>query len=70
MHKYEIIFYWSNEDGAFVAEAPEIAGCAAHGDSQETALKHVNEGIDLWLGTALEFGDHIPEPRGGRMMLA
>ncbi len=70
MHKYEIIIYWSNEDGAFVAEAPEFAGCAAHGDSQETALQHVNEAIDLWLETAREFGDPIPEPRGERLMLA
>ena len=38
MHKYEIIIYWSNEDGAFVAEAPELPGCAAHGDTQEAAL--------------------------------
>ena len=35
MHKYEVIIYWSNEDGAFVAEAPELPGCAAHGDTQE-----------------------------------
>ena len=35
MHKYEIIIYWSNEDGVFVAEAPELPGCAAHGDTQE-----------------------------------
>ena len=34
MHKFEIILYWSNEDHAFVAEAPELPGCMAHGDSQ------------------------------------
>ena len=38
MHKYEVIIYWSNEDGAYVAEAPELPGCAAHGDTQEAAL--------------------------------
>ena len=70
MHKYEIIIYWSNEDGAFVAVAPELPGCAAHGDTQETALQHVNEAIDLWLETAREFGDLIPEPKGERLMLA
>ena len=70
MHKYEIIIYWNNEDGAFVAEAPELPGYAAHGDSQEAALVHINEAIDLWIQTAQEFGDPIPEPKGERLMLA
>ncbi len=70
MHKYEIIIYWSNEDGAFVAEAPELPGCAAHGDTQEAALRHINEAVELWLETAREFGDPIPEPKGERLMLA
>ena len=70
VHKYEIIIYWSNEDDVFVAEVPELPGCAAHGDSQEEALKQVGQGIDLWIDTAKEFGDPIPEPKGGRLMLA
>ena len=70
MHKYEINVYWSNEDGAFAAEAPELPGCAAHGDTQDAALQHVNEAVDLWIETAREFGDPIPEPQGERLMLA
>ncbi len=70
MHKYEVIIYWSNEDEAFVAEVPELPGCAAHGDTQQAALQHSNEAIDLWLETAREFGDPIPEPKGQRLMLA
>ncbi len=70
MHKFEIIIYWSNDGGVFVAEVPELPGCAAHGDTQETALQHVNEAIDLWLETAREFGDSIPEPKGERQILA
>ena len=70
MHKYEIIIYWSNEDGAYVAEAPELPGCTAHGDTQEAALKHINEAVALWLETAREFGDPVPEPKGERLMLA
>lgn len=38
MIKYEVIIYWGEEDKAFVAEAPELPGCAAHGDTQEAAL--------------------------------
>ncbi len=70
MHKYEIIIYWSNEDDAFVAEAPELPGRLAHGGTQEAALEHINQAVDLWLKTAREFGDPIPEPKGERLMLA
>jgi predicted RNase H-like HicB family nuclease len=70
MHKYEIIIYWSNEDQVFVAEIPELPGCMAHGDTQELALAHANEAIQLWIDTAREFGDPIPEPKGERLMLA
>ena len=70
MHKYEIIIYWSNEDGSFVAEAPELPGCSAHGDTQQATLKQISQAIDLWLETAREFEDPIPEPKGERLMLA
>ncbi len=70
MHKFEIILYWSDEDRAFVAEVPELPGCMAHGDSQEEALRHVNDAMQLWIDTAREFGDPIPEPKGERLMLA
>ena len=70
MHKYEIIMYWSNEDNAFVAEVPELPGCAAHGDTQEMALAEVKQAMDLWIDTAREFGDPVPEPKGERLMLA
>ena len=70
MHKFEIILYWSAEDRAFVAEVPELPGCMAHGNSQEEALRHVNDAMQLWIDTAREFGDPIPEPKGERLMLA
>ena len=69
-YKYETIIYWSKEDSAFIAEVPELAGCIAHGASQEEALANVNEAIQLWLDTAKEFGDPIPEPKGRRLMYA
>jgi len=70
MHKYEIIIYWSNEDQVFVAEVPELPGCLAHGNTQEAALAHAREAIQLWIDTAREFGDSIPEPKGERLMPA
>ena len=70
MHKYDIILNWSDEDRAFVAEVPELPGCMAHGDSQEAALERVNEAVQLWIDTARERGDPVPEPKGERLMLA
>lgn len=68
-HKYEIMIYGSNEDQVFVAEVPELPGCMAHGNSQEAALAHANEAAQLWIDTAREFGDPIPEAKGERLML-
>lgn len=70
MHKYEIIIYWSNEDQVFVAEVPELLGCVAHGESHVAALENVNEAMELWVETAREFGDPIPEPKCERLMMA
>ena len=63
MHKYGIVIYWSDEDKIFVAEAPELKGCSAHGETQSEAVRNINEAIELWLETANEFGDEIPMPR-------
>jgi len=70
MHKYEVILYWSAEDKVFVAEVPELPGCMAHGKTQQAALKNANDAIRLWIDTAKEFGDPVPEPKGRRLMLA
>lgn len=70
MHRYEIIIYWSDEDGAFVADVPELAGCMAHGSSYEAALASAQQAIGLWIDTAKEFGDPVPEPKGRRLQFA
>jgi len=68
--KYEVIIYWSDEDDLYVAEGPELPGGAAHGDTNEEALQSINEAMALWLDTAREFGNPIPEPKGHRLMMA
>ena len=68
--RYEVILDWSNQDQAFVAEAPELPGCMAHGSTQETALANFKAAIQLWIDTAKEFGDLIPEPKGCKLMFA
>ncbi len=70
MYRYEIIIYWSNEDNAFIAEVPELPGCMAHGETPEMALKNAKDAIQLWIDTAKEFGDTIPEPKGNKLIYA
>ena len=70
MSKYEIIIFWSDIDGVYIADVPELPGCMAHGDTYESALAHVREAIDLWIKTAKEFGDPIPKPKGDRLVYA
>ena len=62
--KYELIIYWSEEDQAFIAEAPELAGCAADGATYGEALANIQVVIDEWIDTAKDLGRPVPEPRG------
>ncbi len=68
-YKYEIIIYWSKDDHAFIAEVPELPGCAADGESYGKALSNVEVIIREWIETAKELGRSIPEPKG-RLMYA
>ena len=70
MDKYEVIIYWSGEDQIFIAEVPELPGCMAHGKSQADALKHAKQAMTLWIKTAREFNDPVPEPKGRRLVYA
>lgn len=63
-YKYEIIIYWSGEDQAFIAEVPELPGCAADGATYQEALANIEVIIQEWIETAKELGRSIPEPKG------
>ena len=62
--KYELVIYWSREDEAFIAEAPELAGCAADGKTYQEALANVEVVIQEWIETAQSLGRPIPPPKG------
>ena len=68
-YKYEIILYWSEEDEAFIAEVPELPGCAADGATYPEALANVQTIIEEWIEMAQELGRTIPTPKG-RLMFA
>lgn len=63
-YHYELITYWSDDDQAFIAEVPELPGCAADGASYGEAVENVQDIIGEWIATARELGRPIPEPRG------
>ncbi|MDD5268351.1 MAG: type II toxin-antitoxin system HicB family antitoxin [Methylococcales bacterium] len=68
-NKYEIIIYWSEEDQAFLAEAPELPGCMADGPTYREALANLETVMAEWMDTAESLGRPIPVPRG-RLMYA
>jgi predicted RNase H-like HicB family nuclease len=42
----------------------------AHGKTDIDALRQANKAIQLWISTAREFGDPIPEPLERRLVFA
>ncbi|HEX2092435.1 MAG TPA: type II toxin-antitoxin system HicB family antitoxin [Longimicrobiaceae bacterium] len=62
--RYEVIIYWSDEDQAFIAEVPELPGCAADGATYAETVSNVEAIIREWIETAQELGRAVPEPKG------
>ena len=63
-NSYEMIIWWSTEDDAYVVDVPELPGCMAHGASRQEAIKNGEDAIKLWIKTAKEDKQEIPQPRG------
>jgi predicted RNase H-like HicB family nuclease len=62
--KYEIVIYWSEQDGRFLAEVPELPKLITDGATRVEALQHADEMIDAYLKTAREAGWSVPESTG------
>lgn len=69
MIRYEVIIYWSEEDGCFLGEVPELPGCMADGATPQETLANLEIIAQEWMETARELGRSIPEPKG-RLMFA
>jgi predicted RNase H-like HicB family nuclease len=63
MADYHINVFWSDEDGCYVADIPDLAYCSAFGSTPEEALREVLTAKEGWLKAARETGRDIPEPR-------
>lgn len=62
--RYGVNIYWSEPDHCFIAEVPELAGCAADGATRQEALANAEVVIKEWLDTARELSRSLPEPTG------
>jgi predicted RNase H-like HicB family nuclease len=63
MRDYHINIFYSEEDGEYIADIPDLDPCAASGATPEEALAEVMIAKALWLEVAREEGLPIPEPR-------
>jgi predicted RNase H-like HicB family nuclease len=67
--KYHINLFWSEPDGAWVADVPDLQSCSAFGDTPAEALAEIEQAIEAWLAVAREDGLPIQEsplPRARR----
>ena len=62
--KYAVSLHWSAEYNAFIAEVPELAGCAADGATYQEAIANVEVMMQEWIETAKELCRPIPQPKG------
>lgn len=64
MTNYEVIIYYSDDDGCFIAEVPELPGCMADGKTRYEVLQNIKQIIDEWIETAVQENRNIPVPKG------
>jgi predicted RNase H-like HicB family nuclease len=60
---YSAQVFWSEEDGGWIAVAPDLPGCSAYGDSRVAALIELDRAIEAWIEAQRAAGNPIPEPR-------
>lgn len=62
MTGYPIDVHWSDEDGAWIADVPDLPFCSAHGPTPHEAVAEVELAAEAWLDAARAAGRDIPEP--------
>lgn len=60
---YAINVFWSEDDGLWGADVPDLRSCSAFGATPEEAVAEVRVAMELWLDAARESGHPIPEAR-------
>jgi predicted RNase H-like HicB family nuclease len=68
--EYHINLFWSDEDGAWIADIPDLESCSAHGPTPQRALAEVMVAKAAWLEAARKHGNPIPPPMYRPVMYA
>jgi predicted RNase H-like HicB family nuclease len=63
MKDYHINIFYSEEDGGYIADIPDLEACSAFGETAEQALAEVEKAKSAWIAAALAAGKTVPEPR-------
>ncbi len=63
MSDHHINIFYSDEDGGYIADIPDLDACSAFGDTPDEALAQVAEAKTAWLDAARAAGKPIPPPR-------
>lgn len=61
--RYHINVFWSDDDGLWIADVPDLKYCSSHGDTPEEAIANIQDAIEGWMETARETGIAVPKPR-------
>lgn len=62
MKDYHINIFYSDEDGGYIADIPDLDSCSAFGDTPEEALAEVEKAKEAWLAAARDSGKPVPVP--------
>lgn len=62
MKDYHINIFYSDEDGGYIADIPDLDSCSAFGSTPEEALNEVEKAKEAWLKVAHDLGKPIPTP--------
>ena len=63
MNRYHINIFYSEEDGGYIADIPDLESCSAFGETPEQALAQVEVAMKSWLEAAREAGKPVPPAR-------
>ena len=63
MRDYHINIFYSEADGGYIADIPDLEFCSAFGETPSEALREVEIAKKAWLEAAEAEGKTIPEPK-------
>ena len=63
MRDYHINIFYSEDDGGYIADIPDLKACSAFGDTPDEALQEVQKAKILWIAAANAEDKPVPPPK-------